>query len=91
MVATLLTLLATTPVQAFGEAATQDAHLGVTATVIRPMEISATSTAGGAVLVMRNTSAADVQALGGTITQKDRHGIAIKHDEGSPLTVIVRY
>ena len=91
MVSTLLALLAATSMSPSAEPGNRDAHLSVNANVIRPVEITATATAAGAVLVVRSSSQAEVHAVGGIITRHDRDGIVIEGDEATPLTVTVTY
>lgn len=68
-----------------------DAAFGVTATVVRPVQISMPKmTAEGPVIVLNNASAIDVRLTGARLTQPDEETIVIKGD-GSPsigLTII---
>lgn len=70
------------------EPGSQQAQLGVTATVVRPAEIVAFPYhMDGNVALIRNSAAVEVVADGGTVRQLDGETTAVTSDRAGPVTL----
>lgn len=68
------------------------AHLGVTATVVRPAEILTVSGApDGTVAVVRNSGSVEVLAVGGTVAHGDDHTAIVSSDAADVLFITLVY
>lgn len=77
----------TVPVSGSGEA-----PLGVTATVIRPVEISIQSiSAKAAIVTLRYGGSVEVEAAGATVTRRDQDMILAASDGAGPVIITVIY
>jgi hypothetical protein len=77
---TLAALLAAT--------ASPETSLGVTATVIRPVEIAApTAEAKDGVILLRNTAAIEVEASGATVARPDADTVLVTSDGTGPVAI----
>lgn len=69
-------------------AASPEAPLGVTATVVRPVEIAASfAPDGDRVIVLRNTAAVEVEATGASVARQDPDTTIVTSD-GTAVTAI---
>lgn len=93
MVTGILALLAATAgAEAPASERTLSAHLGVTATVVRPAEIDSVSTAdGGAITTVRNSASLEVLADGGAVGQIDDDTAVVRSEAGDSLFVTLVY
>ena len=88
--AILTMLAATASFELPGEAAS--ASLGVTATVIRPVEISSPSIrSDGAVVTLRNTIGVEVQATGATPDRSDPNATILTGDGAAAIAITLVY
>jgi len=92
MVNSLLALLALATASAGGvQAGSGDAQLGVTATVVRPVEIAEVEgSAERPVLVIRNAEAVLVEAAGGTVASSDE-AATVTSDGTALMAVTLTY
>ena len=73
-------------------AASSETSLGVTATVVRPVEIAVASTeAADGPIVLRNTAAVEVQASGASVTQADADTTLVTSDGTGAVTITLVY
>lgn len=88
----LAVLAATAPAQPLVQAGRHDTSLGVTATVVRPIEISIPSIrAEGAVVTVSNTVDVDVSAVGATVDQADPDTAIVTGDGARSMTITIIY
>lgn len=81
-----------TSTQAIADAGSQDAQLSVTATVIRPVQISTVSSNfEDRVIAIRNVAAVEVVAVGGTVNETEQDRTIVTSDGSSQLTLTLIY
>ncbi|HEU5285834.1 MAG TPA: hypothetical protein VFU20_04900 [Sphingomicrobium sp.] len=89
MPADFLTLIAAT---AIAQASGSEAALSVTATVVRPVQISAPAVdSQGSVVTIRNTAGIEVRAEGATVRRIGPETVTVTGDGTGSMAIIIVY
>lgn len=90
--ATFTLLAAISSVGTFAEAGSSETSLSVSATVVRPVDISSpVINAEGAVVIVKNAATVEMQVVGGTVTQLDQDTSIITGDRSGSMAITIVY
>ena len=78
------------PLALLAAIATPETALGVTATVVRPVEMAGSLTDADGVIVLRNTGAVEVEASGASVTRPDADTVVVTSN-GTDVVITLIY